>query len=552
MSSTTCKADTVAAAAQPALSHQQPAPNFLVCPPLVSSRDVNIAAGASAVDAELPQPMLSSTERRQELPSQPQSEDNPPAEFSLEGSWGLIQKYQAMAKFQRENTEEWDRVVRADSQQGDAEIHRVREQYRKLLVTHITRQKKKQNTSAKLPSFFSLPVHIRTQIYSYLLTDPDSPSTVVNIKRQLQLPCYKLTRAPDPTPCYTLSPQPQSPFTTSILLANKAIYAEALPILYADKIFYPYDLEGLLIVFLDQLSPFARKCINSIRLLAEPPGTGPFKDRKARAFHWAITCAQVASLNGTLLKVEVCGLGFLSPKTPHQYITRPLCKIKPQKWLVRLEPTGFERDVTDDDHVRFAELLRESEEFLRSDAKKKREEKTRADAKEKAFRAADEKTRQQVLAARHARELMTNAGELQERNAATRKRLILREDELRNAQRLERLNLPDWIDFPKVCQAQIEQDLSKVKGLGQFQVELAALEEQDYEEYGYEFVRRPSDATGSDVDTIEDWDVVSVRSGKFPVKDRGQEIDDDWQDTASTIVADDNEDDESHDRTVIS
>ncbi|KAF2802294.1 uncharacterized protein BDZ99DRAFT_551623 [Mytilinidion resinicola] len=448
-------------------------------------------------------------------------------------------------------------------------------------------------------SFLSLPPSIRIRIYSYVLTDADSKSTLVGIKRQLQLPCYKLTRPLDPTLTYSLAPQPKSSFTTSILRTNKQIYAEALAILYFDKIFCLHDVEGLLLLFLEQLSERSRSCIRTIRLPAVPLESAALNKRKARAFHWAITCAQIAKLNDTLQALEISGQEILDPGASKQLL-HPLCKVKATKRLVHSD--GVSPEAAKDEDLLFNDMLQDAAAFLKSNAKV-REERTKAEAKERADRIAREKEELELRRAAWAAQLARKEKAEQlmnEKRIAELKERLEREErevtalkekaaaeiyegnssivphgtdwpeerEMRNEQlaarlktqmdkldaessgeinaiasrihELERPSMSQWMDWPKAATGDIDQDLTKVKGLDQFTKELAALEELEGEEY--EIVRRSSDLAIDDDDALADWDVVSVQGGSSPTKEDGHDRDDEWEDAASTLVGNDRDD----------
>ncbi|KAF2494406.1 hypothetical protein BU16DRAFT_539701 [Lophium mytilinum] len=668
--SSACKADTVAAAPQPALLHQHATESPLSLP------EARIEPSTSAIDADQSQSMHSPAEHDGEHHTQPLAPSD--RGFSLEDSSRLIQEAQlSHADCHKRDGEELDRVVRrayvlqqnkegwrrkTESRQQEEMtekpvevemsqyVHKEAEARWRCKLAECTKLFKARNFWTKhvenrhpewrekvqaeelsqrlqklaaestpppqydqaslanectshgpsvraSSSFLSLPTFIRQRIYSYLLTDLDAQSTVVGIKRQLQLPCYKLTRPLNPTLSFSLTPQPKTPFTTAILRTSKTIYGEALAILYGDKTFHLHDVEGLLQLFLDQLSEPTRRCIRTIRLPAVPLDPGALSKRKARAFHWAITCAQIAKLNDTLQGLEISGHEILDPRASKQLV-HPLCKIKATKRLVHSGCIWPE--ACSDEDLMFDDMLRDAAAFLKANAKV-REEKTKAEAKERGERVTREKmeldlkraawaaqlAREKIQSLRHEKritEIKEQIEKEEQKIIALKGKIATRTDEmdlssvpqqidwpeereLKNEQlaallksqmdklnaessesvnalaarihQLERLSLSQWIEWPKAATGEIDQGLASVKGLDQFTKELAALEELEAE--GYEVVRRDSDLVVDD-NALTDWDVVSVRSGSSPKKEDGYGSDDEWEDTASTLVGNDHED----------
>lgn len=245
----------------------------------------------------------------------------------------------------------------------------------------------------------SLPKELRLEIWKYVLSDPSVPDLVVRIRRQPSSPCYKLTRAPDPRIRTSLRPPRNCPINLNLLLVNRFIYEEALPILYGSVKFAPSDLEGIFPVFLDSLSPSALPLIRHIKLSIPDSLSDSylFGDISKPLFHWAITCAQVAKLNDTLRTVEVEGdmWAFEGPRN-RRALLYPLCKIKAaKKWSVPNEDAQFQR------------LLAEADEELKAKAKL-REERTKAEAEERARRAERELSNPRSIA-QFEKELTENA-----------------------------------------------------------------------------------------------------------------------------------------------
>lgn len=167
-------------------------------------------------------------------------------------------------------------------------------------------------------------------IYEYALTDT-SEETVVQIERERKFP-YHFYRPPFPR-LETTRVGPKSDVSIGILLANRFIYEEALPILYKSVRFILSDLEGLLPLFYDTLSPFAKSCIRGIQLKIPEEHPSPFvTNRPVPSFHWAITCAQINSLDNPQLQVHIQGAwSVISQPENEKALLFPLCKLKAVK-----------------------------------------------------------------------------------------------------------------------------------------------------------------------------------------------------------------------------
>lgn len=363
----------------------------------------------------------------------------------------------------------------------------------------------------KPPAFplLSFPTHIRQQIYSYVLTDPSTTRTLVHISRAPRIPpSYKVTRPLPPKLLYHLDPIPREPFTTALLLVSRELYHDVLPVLYAHKTFFPRDLEGLLPLFLNNLSPFARQSIRRIRLSSEPtePRASIFcEDRTKPTIHWAITCAQVATLNSTLHGVEVSGHSFLS-EVLNRPLLYPLCKIKVKKTLVDRSYASPEQKAEAD--KRFEELLWEASERLKA-AAKQREESTQAEAIDRARRREMELARV--------------------RNTTT-----LQEDYEKQFQ----TDRDDLCCISKQRQS-IGRDLTNIEDLKQFEAELDTHREKERietemnEEDEYEIVDLPPNPPKYEDVVSEGWDVVSTMSGSTSPLRRCSTRDSEWQGTST-------------------
>ncbi|KAF2020862.1 hypothetical protein BU24DRAFT_9945 [Aaosphaeria arxii CBS 175.79] len=387
----------------------------------------------------------------------------------------------------------------------------------------------RQNRSRLL----SLPETLRMMIWKYVLSDYPHSDLFIRIERRPFNPSYKLVRAPVPElkfvpsdspdsthfirierrpfdPSYKLirAPVPELKFVhegakprrhVNILLTCRSIRAEALPILYQSVTFAPSDLESLLPIFIDSLSPEARRCIRNIHLaLPQSPSQNVMMhDRSKPSFHWAVTCAQVAKLNGTLrhLSVEGKWSDFALPSF-RRAILHPLRKIKAE---IAFVPIDHPEDDSFDYDGAFGELLRQAGEELKALAQV-RAERTKADAEER--REKERRWResgQQKVSDTH-------------------------------GERIEASLVGDnWVVVESVSGEQIEKDLRRVSGIDQFEKELQA---------------QGCDSDDSSIADDMDWDLMSVGSGADTPKVRPRSALSKYSngmdtDTASTIVVDD-------------
>jgi hypothetical protein len=199
-----------------------------------------------------------------------------------------------------------------------------------------------ESTSMGVPTWkkshlLSLPKELRLEIWRWTLTDPSVPELVVNIGRdKTKARRDSATGVVIPRVMTWLQPGRNCPINIGLLRTNRFIYEEALPLLYRSLRFAPADHQGIFPLFLDSLSPYARQLIRHVKLqiprqIYDPDLFGAPTDS---LFHWAITCAQIAKLEGQLRDVEIEGLWFgsqlINEKTKRS-ILNPLCKIKTKK-----------------------------------------------------------------------------------------------------------------------------------------------------------------------------------------------------------------------------
>ena len=189
----------------------------------------------------------------------------------------------------------------------------------------------------KKSHLLSLPKELRLEIWKWTLTDPSVPELVVNIGRIKKEACeYKAIGTAIPKVLTWLQPGRNAPIGLALLRTNRSIYEEALPLLYRSVRFTPADHQGIFPLFLDSLSPYARSLIRHVKLHVPRQiyDVDIFGDPGVPLFHWAVTCAQVAKLDGQLKDVEIEGLwtdtGALIGRTKYS-VLNPLCKIKTKK-----------------------------------------------------------------------------------------------------------------------------------------------------------------------------------------------------------------------------
>ncbi|KAF1967088.1 hypothetical protein BU23DRAFT_603089 [Bimuria novae-zelandiae CBS 107.79] len=189
----------------------------------------------------------------------------------------------------------------------------------------------------KKSHLLSLPKELRLEIWKWTLTDPSVPELVVNIGREKKEAYQHSATGPVvPRVITWLEPRQKCGLGLGLLQTNRFIYEEALPLLYRSVRFALVDHLGIFPLFLGSLSTHARSLIRHIKLQVPRQiyDIDIFGDPAMPLFHWAVTCAQVATLSGQLRDVEVEGLfmdsGF-SNASIRRSILFPLCKIKTRK-----------------------------------------------------------------------------------------------------------------------------------------------------------------------------------------------------------------------------
>ncbi|KAF2468521.1 uncharacterized protein BDR25DRAFT_394777 [Lindgomyces ingoldianus] len=403
----------------------------------------------------------------------------------------------------------------------------------------------------------SLPREIRLEIYRYILTDTSAPSLLVKIDRQPFLPCYKLTRSPTPKLKFSHEPRRSSPISLDILRANHFTYEEALPILYERAKFMPLHLDGLLPLFVSKLSSRAVSCIRRVCLpipiIAAPINLS--NDRSKQFTNWAVTCAQVA-LRGTLREVEIHGdWAVFQSGSNRRQLLRPLCKIKAQKVFVADLPCG---DDTLDYNGQFQGILQQTEAELKAEAGL-RKQRTEAEAVERAKRNEHYGNQTQ-----HSWAVGHNAHLASSLYRVTTSPPGPNCSDLRNssdhAQRSisSTQTMEDWCRWAEENLRRMEQDLSLVPGIKQFEKELEehANPRPSEDTPAYENLKEPPEHHSGEGEEskilhkggvdAEQWDLVSVRSGtSTPKTSRPESVilqqtdDEEWVDTASTLVGND-------------
>jgi hypothetical protein len=191
----------------------------------------------------------------------------------------------------------------------------------------------------------SLPKELRLEIWSNTLTDPTIDNPVFRIHRKLpgcdtpgRRSCNLLhcDSGGQVLPAGTSFDGKRSPPGIDILRTNRFIYEEALPILYRSVRFHPTDLEGILPIFLDKLSPFARSHIRHVKLSINS-AFGYY----GGLFYWAGTCAQLAGLEGLRLLVIEGVLSSIIDRHIRRDILGPLLRVKAPKTFNPVEDARF-------------------------------------------------------------------------------------------------------------------------------------------------------------------------------------------------------------------
>ncbi|KAF2735286.1 hypothetical protein EJ04DRAFT_552062 [Polyplosphaeria fusca] len=179
-------------------------------------------------------------------------------------------------------------------------------------------------------SLLLLPKELRLEIWKYVLTDPSIPEVDMEIVRKPSVYRYRCTQPKPAELSFNPIKDWRAHIRIDLLMANSFIYQEALPILYRPVRFVLDDTSGVLKIFLDRLSPYARSCIRQFQIPL--PVLNRFRTYVASdtRFHWMCTCAQIAQLGETLKKVEFHGC-WLTMKAHHEFLLKYSCAIKAEK-----------------------------------------------------------------------------------------------------------------------------------------------------------------------------------------------------------------------------
>ncbi|ORY12886.1 hypothetical protein BCR34DRAFT_286887 [Clohesyomyces aquaticus] len=386
----------------------------------------------------------------------------------------------------------------------------------------------------------SLPADIRLQIYRYLLTDTLTPKICVRIDRQPSQPYYKFTRPPTPTLTLSLEPRPTTFPSLEILRVNRIIYEEALPVLYDSVKFVPVHLDGLLPMFLSELSPHAKSCIRRICLTMPPSAVGmeTHHDRCKNFTNWAVTCAQVA-LMGSLQEVEIHGdLELYRHRSDRRLLLRPLCKIRVPKLFI---VDGKSLEDTRNYNNLGQQMLLETKFDMDAEAEV-RQQRTKAEAADRADR--------------NRRLNIEPTGHCNPSPSRPQRRGIDRVGETP-----DRLEMHWWREENEVS---MRHGLGSIAGIKQFEKELEwhttpPVPSDDPPTYGLPDRRRSTEKQATlDTDSASDtdqWDLVSIRSGASTPK-AGRSIkkaarpksfsEEEWVDAASTLVGHDEDENWEH------
>jgi len=347
----------------------------------------------------------------------------------------------------------------------------------------------------------ALPKELRLEIWKWVVTDPSTPDLVINITKE-QISRGRISAFPR---IITRLARPRNcPVGLEILRTNRFIYREALPTLYRSARFAPLDLGGVFPLFLNSLSPEARSYIRYIKLVVpkdvyhiamyEIPMMG---EPASQLFHWAITCAQVAQLDGQLRDVEIdyCLVHNWSTRL-RQAILFPLCKIKTKKILGENSMPEVEQ------------YLIEAGKELEAKAKLRKEH-------------AEAET---IKRAKWNHELIEEFDHDPQE-----------EHKMEETPPAERFfpSFPIY-EWPQTPEHLIESDLTHVIGMSQFERELEL--HSDVREIARSLLQ-------FDTDTLmEEWDVVSYKSGASTPRGRPpsyssrRSSNSSWTDAGSTII----------------
>ncbi|RAR16544.1 hypothetical protein DDE83_000109 [Stemphylium lycopersici] len=187
----------------------------------------------------------------------------------------------------------------------------------------------------KISLLISLPKELRLEIWTHVLTDPSVDKPVLRILRQhpsafssstrFHNSLYSEDRRRHLQVVTEFDTCQSHHIDTSLLRTNRFIYEEAMPILYRSVTFHPVDLEGIFPLFLHKLSPFGRSLISHAKLTI-PSAI----DSSICSFHWALTCAQIAGLEG-LRTLSIEHLPRHWTNHLKRSVLRPLLKVKAAK-----------------------------------------------------------------------------------------------------------------------------------------------------------------------------------------------------------------------------
>lgn len=196
----------------------------------------------------------------------------------------------------------------------------------------------------------SLPKELRLDIWRHVLTDTSIDKLVLRIYRKAHSPSTPSIRFSNSVykTTHTALPQFETAFETprnrsinlNLLVTNRSIYEEALPILYHSVRFCPQDQGGVFPLFLQGLSSFAQSHVHYIKLYVQHCNSSPF--------YWAIICSQIASLDDSLREIQVEGDWPLTTNLrKRRVILCSLLKINTPKKFVPAHDSEFQQLLLD-------------------------------------------------------------------------------------------------------------------------------------------------------------------------------------------------------------
>jgi len=128
------------------------------------------------------------------------------------------------------------------------------------------------NASSRL---LSLPKELRLEIWKHVLTDAKPGSLMLRILRDTEMQhssskrfansLYKHPEKAEVATSFEYGKLPRSTIGVTLLRVDHLIYAEAFPVLYHAVSFYPLHLEGVLPLFSEKLSAFAKPTFATLR-----------------------------------------------------------------------------------------------------------------------------------------------------------------------------------------------------------------------------------------------------------------------------------------------